>query len=232
MIQIVIMSWRVPRLRVRFGLADLARSGMPPNGRSSARLVQSGPVRRPALHPKASLGKRRPAQELKTRADLFASLSPKSFAAASLLALLKGAQISDQSHQRLRQLARDFVQTLKPATALRQIGSGDPTILDRWLLSQFIPWTATRKASGSESAAESQPRGLGPSFEQLAYLADMRRPQDSWPGARLHQRRIHLHVGPTNSGKTHAALRALHAAHNGAYAGPLRSVHGLSLAPG
>ncbi|KII89428.1 hypothetical protein PLICRDRAFT_110007 [Plicaturopsis crispa FD-325 SS-3] len=36
------------------------------------------------------------------------------------------------------------------------------------------------------------------------------------------KRKIIMHVGPTNSGKTHMALRALAAAESGVYAGPLR----------
>ena len=36
------------------------------------------------------------------------------------------------------------------------------------------------------------------------------------------QRTIHLHVGPTNSGKTYHALQRLEAAETGVYAGPLR----------
>ncbi len=36
------------------------------------------------------------------------------------------------------------------------------------------------------------------------------------------QRTVHLHVGPTNSGKTYRALQALDAARSGIYAGPLR----------
>ena len=33
---------------------------------------------------------------------------------------------------------------------------------------------------------------------------------------------MHIHCGPTNSGKTHFALRALAAAESGVYCGPLR----------
>ncbi|KAF9078533.1 P-loop containing nucleoside triphosphate hydrolase protein [Rhodocollybia butyracea] len=40
--------------------------------------------------------------------------------------------------------------------------------------------------------------------------------------ARRTRRKVILHVGPTNSGKTHHALRALAAAQSGVYAGPLR----------
>lgn len=53
-------------------------------------------------------------------------------------------------------------------------------------------------------------------------LADLRYPTEWYPGARLLQREIHLHVGPTNSGKTYAALKRLEQAKSGIYAGPLR----------
>lgn len=45
---------------------------------------------------------------------------------------------------------------------------------------------------------------------------------EAYPLARTMRRRFVLHVGPTNSGKTHEALRALAAAGSGAYLGPLR----------
>ncbi|KAH9483464.1 ATP-dependent RNA helicase suv3, mitochondrial [Psilocybe cubensis] len=45
---------------------------------------------------------------------------------------------------------------------------------------------------------------------------------DEFPQARTFRRKFIMHVGPTNSGKTHHALRALAAAHFGVYAGPLR----------
>lgn len=47
-------------------------------------------------------------------------------------------------------------------------------------------------------------------------------PADEHPFARKMHRKIIMHVGPTNSGKTHHALRALAAAKSGVYAGPLR----------
>ncbi|CAK7230129.1 RNA helicase [Sporothrix eucalyptigena] len=53
-------------------------------------------------------------------------------------------------------------------------------------------------------------------------LADMRFPHEWYPATRTMQRTIHLHVGPTNSGKTYNALRALENANTGIYAGPLR----------
>jgi ATP-dependent RNA helicase SUPV3L1/SUV3 len=62
-------------------------------------------------------------------------------------------------------------------------------------------------------------------LEQISYLystADMSYPADMYPRARSMRRKVILHVGPTNSGKTHSALRALAAAKTGIYSGPLR----------
>ena len=53
-------------------------------------------------------------------------------------------------------------------------------------------------------------------------LADLRFPVEWYPGTRVMQRTIHLHVGPTNSGKTYHALKRLEQAESGIYAGPLR----------
>lgn len=53
-------------------------------------------------------------------------------------------------------------------------------------------------------------------------LADLRYPIEWYPATRAMQRTIHLHVGPTNSGKTYHALQRLEAAETGIYAGPLR----------
>uniref|UniRef100_V5F1E5 ATP-dependent RNA helicase SUV3, mitochondrial n=2 Tax=Kalmanozyma brasiliensis (strain GHG001) TaxID=1365824 RepID=V5F1E5_KALBG len=51
---------------------------------------------------------------------------------------------------------------------------------------------------------------------------DIRFPVHQFPKARTLIRNIHLHVGPTNSGKTHGALVALSKARTGIFAGPLR----------
>ncbi|KAK8090985.1 ATP-dependent RNA helicase [Apiospora phragmitis] len=53
-------------------------------------------------------------------------------------------------------------------------------------------------------------------------IADMRFPYEWFPATRAIKRTIHLHVGPTNSGKTYHALKALENAKTGIYAGPLR----------
>ena len=50
----------------------------------------------------------------------------------------------------------------------------------------------------------------------------MSAPTDWYPETRNMKRRIILHVGPTNSGKTYHALQALSKASSGIYCGPLR----------
>ncbi len=53
-------------------------------------------------------------------------------------------------------------------------------------------------------------------------LLDFRFPHEWFPATRTLQRKIHVHVGPTNSGKTYRALKALESSKCGVYAGPLR----------
>ncbi|KAJ3189610.1 ATP-dependent RNA helicase supv3l1, mitochondrial, partial [Irineochytrium annulatum] len=59
-------------------------------------------------------------------------------------------------------------------------------------------------------------------LDTLTKFSDLRTPAEWFPEARLRKRRIICHVGPTNSGKTHAALKRFEAARSAIYAGPLR----------
>jgi ATP-dependent RNA helicase SUPV3L1/SUV3 len=65
-------------------------------------------------------------------------------------------------------------------------------------------------------------RFSAPVLEAQKQVADLRYPAEWYPRARSMQRTIHLHVGPTNSGKTYHALQRLRKSKNGFYAGPLR----------
>ncbi|KAL9582289.1 MAG: hypothetical protein Q9212_003378 [Teloschistes hypoglaucus] len=76
-----------------------------------------------------------------------------------------------------------------------------------------------RYAYYSHLAAQSSTKS---SLEDQAKLTDLRYPVEWYPEARHLQRTIHLHVGPTNSGKTYHALKRLEQAVSGVYAGPLR----------
>ena len=59
-------------------------------------------------------------------------------------------------------------------------------------------------------------------IENQEKLADLRYPVEWYPATRAVQRKMVLHVGPTNSGKTYHALKRLEQADTGIYAGPLR----------
>lgn len=53
-------------------------------------------------------------------------------------------------------------------------------------------------------------------------MVDLSNPSEWFPAARKMKRKIIMHVGPTNSGKTHHALQRLKESKSGYYAGPLR----------
>lgn len=57
---------------------------------------------------------------------------------------------------------------------------------------------------------------------KLASVMDLSKPHLWFPLARTMKRKFILHVGPTNSGKTHSALERLKQAKSGVYCGPLR----------
>jgi ATP-dependent RNA helicase SUPV3L1/SUV3 len=53
-------------------------------------------------------------------------------------------------------------------------------------------------------------------------VADLRYPAEWYPATREITRTVHMHVGPTNSGKTYHALKRLEEVDSGIYLGPLR----------
>ncbi|ORX60477.1 P-loop containing nucleoside triphosphate hydrolase protein [Hesseltinella vesiculosa] len=59
-------------------------------------------------------------------------------------------------------------------------------------------------------------------YQSLCKLSDLRFPSEWFPEARQMQRKIFMHVGPTNSGKTYHAIQRLQKAESGIYCGPLR----------
>lgn len=60
------------------------------------------------------------------------------------------------------------------------------------------------------------------SLQAIRDATDLRNITDWYPLSRTMRRKIIMHVGPTNSGKTYNALQALAGAPSGVYAGPLR----------
>lgn len=59
-------------------------------------------------------------------------------------------------------------------------------------------------------------------WASMVKLTDFTTPYDWFPATRTMHRTVHMHVGPTNSGKTYHALKALESAKSGVYSGPLR----------
>ncbi|XP_059445721.1 DExH-box ATP-dependent RNA helicase DExH16, mitochondrial-like isoform X3 [Corylus avellana] len=53
-------------------------------------------------------------------------------------------------------------------------------------------------------------------------FTDLTRPHTWYPNARRKHRKVFLHMGPTNSGKTYHALKQLESSSSGIYCGPLR----------
>lgn len=58
--------------------------------------------------------------------------------------------------------------------------------------------------------------------ESIRAVLDMSRPHDWYAQARQLRRKVHLHLGPTNSGKSHASIEALKKAKSGIFCAPLR----------
>ncbi|UZJ52958.1 hypothetical protein CBS101457_002278 [Exobasidium rhododendri] len=88
--------------------------------------------------------------------------------------------------------------------------------LERMCVNSFLRWL-TQKLEGREGSKE-----VLTHLRVIGSIGDLRHPPLKFSTARALTRQIHLHVGPTNSGKTHGALLALCKANTGLYAGPLR----------
>jgi ATP-dependent RNA helicase SUPV3L1/SUV3 len=112
---------------------------------------------------------------------------------------------------------------VSPETALRR--DAQASSLKQRLQRSFI----TSGALALQGRLKSELHGFNLDLEfsrenikEQRRIADIRYPAEWYPGARAIQRKIHLHVGPTNSGKTYHALKRLEEAKSGFYAGPLR----------
>ena len=101
--------------------------------------------------------------------------------------------------------------------------------LTRACMNSFLTWIdpLLMQASVADCAAATpqtveEVRSTLTQLRLLREATDLRTPSFSYAAARTLTRQVYLHVGPTNSGKTHGALLALARARTGMYAGPLR----------
>ena len=83
----------------------------------------------------------------------------------------------------------------------------------RAILSHFLCWLRSQVVEDFV---------VSPQLASIIEALDLRYPAEWYPSARSLRRKLILHVGPTNSGKTYNALCALAKARTGAFAGPLR----------
>ncbi|XP_078444548.1 ATP-dependent RNA helicase [Wolffia australiana] len=98
----------------------------------------------------------------------------------------------------------------EPSLLRRLLAAGPSPAADRLLFPLF-----------ADFALRHFPRELS-SHRSLVLSADLTSPHAWFPFARAMRRRVVYHCGPTNSGKTFAALRAFAAARRGLYCSPLR----------
>ncbi|CAE6441510.1 unnamed protein product [Rhizoctonia solani] len=89
----------------------------------------------------------------------------------------------------------------------------------RAYMTRFLDFALDRLSSHPPSPKTQQ---LQTSLGALKQATDLQHMVEWYPLARSIRRKIIMHVGPTNSGKTYNALQALAGAESGVYAGPLR----------
>lgn len=95
--------------------------------------------------------------------------------------------------------------------------------IDALLSRLFYEWANSPAGEEALLATQSVTEDTIDAMQRLFRVADLSDQISLFPSARSWPaRKIIMHVGPTNSGKTHNALRALAAAKTGIYGGPLR----------
>lgn len=92
--------------------------------------------------------------------------------------------------------------------------SHDALLIDKTITRVFVDFATSEDSPSDDSTINA--------LRSIREATDFSHPAEWFPEARSIRRRVIMHVGPTNSGKTHHALQALAAAKTGFYAGPLR----------
>jgi len=90
--------------------------------------------------------------------------------------------------------------------------------VERVYLRQFLRWISHEHSPALSVLNPSQVIRI----REVLNATDLSHLSSQFTEAREMNRQFHLHIGPTNSGKTYNALKALAKAETGAYAGPLR----------
>ncbi|GAB1517079.1 RNA helicase [Rhizoctonia solani] len=213
----------------------------PPTNRFNSRPVSPSRVRAPLKHalPLARPGKPRTAEQV--RAGLLRDVEAwcLRFAPTHIASLGIPEHLAKQWLKLFPLVVKDELEALGED---QQPGSSDNAykwdlesiatdMLDdaqfgtsRAYMTRFVDFALSRLASQQqqEPSSSSEIDQLSASLEALRQATDLRHMIEWYPLARSMRRKIIMHVGPTNSGKTYNALQALAGAESGVYAGPLR----------
>ncbi|KAJ2319256.1 RNA helicase, partial [Coemansia sp. RSA 2704] len=119
-------------------------------------------------------------------------------------------QFSEWSHRFSEAVLEEQIERMQPNFLIPLLIRSRVEGLDNYIVNQFFAYL-------EDSAPQ-----LVKNIKYLREITDLRFPQEWAPGARKIQRRIIMHVGPTNSGKTYHALQRLQNTTLGVYCSPLR----------
>ncbi|KAG9017140.1 RNA helicase [Tulasnella sp. 427] len=151
-----------------------------------------------------------------------------------LLSRFQDAALAETSQPDFSSTMRETwtLDLLEDQCHLASSGGEKEAAFNRTIFSRFLSWASTQPGPPCKDSPPSSSPPVIPdnitSFSPYHNLASIRRLFDlqdapaSYPKTRRTKRKVILHVGPTNSGKTYNALVALANAHSGVYAGPLR----------
>ena len=136
--------------------------------------------------------------------------------------LVEGFALSEEQFEAAFKQYRDHVcDALFVADESTKRQSGDGLSLYKTLMQKGAEALTAQLRFGFYGQVVSS-RFSASDLKNQGMLADLRYPWEWYYQARERKRKIHLHVGPTNSGKTYNALKRLEEAKSGCYAGPLR----------
>ncbi|KAJ1734615.1 RNA helicase [Coemansia sp. BCRC 34490] len=102
------------------------------------------------------------------------------------------------------------IKRLLPANLLPTLRHINKTLFNNILVNQFYAFL------------EKEAPNVVSNIKYLREITDLRFPEEWNPRARTMKRRIIMHVGPTNSGKTYHALQRIKGPHASVYCSPLR----------
>lgn len=138
---------------------------------------------------------------------VFVDFTERGWAADQALALYINSKVFPTAAFQFRKFV---LKALTPALKEALLSLGPSLEAERYLFPLFAEYCF------SAFAAEIK------AYRGLVESADMTKPHTWYPLARSLRRRVVYHAGPTNSGKTYAALSHFRQAASGLYCGPLR----------